>query len=45
MFPHDREVSEELLRELMGVMMHAGFGEMRPLVTRRRPALLETQTR
>ena len=28
MFPHDREVSDELLKELMGIMTHAGFGEM-----------------
>ena len=27
MFPYDREVSEELLKELMGIMTHAGFGE------------------
>jgi len=27
MFPHDREVPEQLLKELVGIMMHAGLGE------------------
>lgn len=27
MFPHNREVSKELLQELMGIMIHAGLGE------------------
>lgn len=28
MFPHDREVPEKLLKELMGIMIHAGLGEL-----------------
>jgi len=27
MFPHDREVPEKLLKELTGIMVHAGLGE------------------
>ena len=27
MFPHNRDVPEELLRELIGIMVHAGIGE------------------
>jgi hypothetical protein len=27
MFPHDREVPEKLLKELVGIMIHAGIGE------------------
>ena len=27
MFPHDREVPDKLLKELVGIMMHAGLGE------------------
>lgn len=26
MFPHHREVPEELLKELTGIMIHAGIG-------------------
>lgn len=26
MFPHEREVPEELLKELTGIMIHAGIG-------------------
>jgi len=28
MFPHNREVPEALLKELMGLMTHAKFGEL-----------------
>jgi len=28
MFPHDREIPEKLLKELMGIMMHAGLDDM-----------------
>lgn len=27
MFPHDRQVPEKLLKELTGIMIHAGIGE------------------
>ena len=27
MFPHDREVPEKLLKELIGIMIHSGLGE------------------
>ena len=33
MFPHDREIPEKLLKELVGMMVHAGLGEPRPSVT------------
>ena len=28
MFPHNREVPDKLLKELMGIMIHAGLGEL-----------------
>ena len=28
MFPHDREVPEKLLNELIGIMVHTKFGEL-----------------
>lgn len=28
MFPHNREVHGELRNELMGIMIHAGLGEL-----------------
>ena len=28
MFPHNRKVPEELLKELTGIMIHAGIGEL-----------------
>lgn len=32
MFPHDREIPEKFLKELVGIMVHAGLGELRPAV-------------
>ena len=43
MFPHDREVPEKLLKELIGIMIHAGLGELQPPATNLRPALLGIQ--
>jgi hypothetical protein len=33
MFPHEREVPEKLLKELMGIMIHAGLGEIQSSAT------------
>jgi len=40
MFPHNREVPEKLLKELMGIMIHAGLGELRPPATNLQPLVL-----
>jgi len=40
MFPHNREVPEKLLKELMGIMIHAGLGELHPSATNPQPLAL-----
>jgi len=39
MFPDNREVPEKLLKELMGIMIHAGLGKSQPLVVNLQLAL------
>ena len=44
MFPHNREVPEKLLKQLIGIMIHAGLGEFQlPTGDRPTPPLLEMQ--
>ena len=40
MFPHNREVPDKLLKELMGIMIHAGLGELQLSTTDPQPLAL-----
>jgi hypothetical protein len=31
MYPHNREVPEELVQELLGILVHAGVGMSKPV--------------